>query len=113
MLCITGCDYVHCQRISHPHASMWQCKRLHNILSATPANRTAHLLLHVLLLLPLQLSLPHVAAKLHGPLLHRQGMQLLHLLRRQPAQRQLLQLLLILLLLLLLLLGALHNAIRH
>lgn len=56
------------------------------------------LLLVHLLLLQLQLSLPHVAAKLHSPLFHRQSMQLLHLLGRKPAESQLLQLLLILLL---------------
>lgn len=56
------------------------------------------LLLH-LVLLQVQLGLAHVVAKVHGPLLNRQIMQLLHLLWRQPPQRQLLQLLLILLLL--------------
>ena len=61
------------------------------------------LLLHVVLL-QLQLGLAHVVTKVHGPLLHWQLMQLLHLVGRQPPQCQLLQLLLILLLLR----GALH-----
>lgn len=56
------------------------------------------LLLH-LVLLQVQLGLAHVVAKVHGPLLDRQIMQLLHLLWRKPPQRQLLQLLFILLLL--------------
>ena len=59
----------------------------------------ADLLLVLHLLLQLQLGFPHEAPKLHGAVLNRQGLQLLHLLRRQSAQRQLLQLLLVLLLL--------------
>ena len=53
-----------------------------------------------LLLLQVQLSVPQVVAKVdHGQLVVWQIVQLLHLLRRQPCQRQLLQLALILLLL--------------
>jgi len=47
MSCITGCDYVHCQRISHPHASMWQCKWLQQILPATSANLQRRLTMHI------------------------------------------------------------------